>query len=297
VETKRPNTEDSKTKVILRWDEVHKALLEVFPPIESSRIKVYGVPKNGMILTVFLPDGYVACSEPEQADIILDDLIDSGRTMGQYKEKYPDKPFMVLFDKRNKPDLGWIVFPWEGVDDPNDLVVRQIEMMGEDPTREGLLRTPERVVKSWEYLYSGYNKDPAEYLKTVFTSERTDEMIILKNIEFYSTCEHHLLPFFGRVHIGYIPKDGRVVGVSKLARAVECYSRRMQIQERLTSQIATAIDNKLEPEGVGVVVEAQHLCMMARGVEKQNSVMTTSAMYGAFREKPETRSEFLNRIS
>jgi len=168
-----------------------------------------------------------------------------------------------------------------------------IAFIGEDPDREGLIETPARIIKSWGKLFGGYEQDPKDILARTFSeSGNYDEMIISKDIEFYSTCEHHMLPFFGRAHIAYIPKS-RVVGISKLSRLLECFSRRLQIQERLTSQIADSIVEHLDPQGVGVLIEAQHLCMVARGVEKQNSIMTTSALKGCF-QNPETRMEFLS---
>ena len=167
---------------------------------------------------------------------------------------------------------------------------------GEDPNSEHLKDTPARVIKSWNKLYGGYYQNPAEVLGTVFEDGvGVDQgMVVLKDIEFYSTCIHHLLPFFGKVHIGYIP-NGKVVGISKLARLVEVYSRRLQIQEKMTNEIADAMQNILKPKGVIVIVEAQHLCMVARGVEKQNSVMITSRVTGAF-DTPNTKNEFLSLI-
>lgn len=166
-----------------------------------------------------------------------------------------------------------------------------LNYVGDNADREGLRETPERIVKSWEKLFGGYSKDPKEVLKT-FTEGVCDEMVILRNIEFYSMCEHHFLPFFGQISIGYIP-DKKIIGISKLARLVEIYSRRLQIQERMTEQIADAIEEVLKPVGVMVVCKAKHLCMMMRGVERQNSEMVTSAIHGAFREKMEVREEFL----
>lgn len=166
--------------------------------------------------------------------------------------------------------------------------------LGEDISREGLSGTPHRVAESFETLFSGYGKKPEDVL-TLFDGENYDQMIVAKNIEFYSTCEHHMLSFFGKAHIGYIP-NGKIIGLSKLPRVVEIFSRRLQNQERLTSQIAEAIERLLDAKGVGVVLEAQHLCMMARGVEKQNSVVTTSAQLGLFKKHDKTRSEFLRLI-
>lgn len=176
-----------------------------------------------------------------------------------------------------------------------ELIRQLLEAIGEDPDREGLQKTPLRVAKAYEFLLRGYQTDPAEIIKGAVFELDANNMIVVRDIEVYSLCEHHLLPFFGRCHIGYIPR-GKVIGVSKLARLVDCYARRLQIQERLTQQIARAIRDAVNPEGVGVVIEAQHLCMMMRGVEKQNSLMTTSAVLGSFHESTATRNEFLTLI-
>ncbi|HXP70167.1 MAG TPA: GTP cyclohydrolase I FolE [Candidatus Dormibacteraeota bacterium] len=177
-----------------------------------------------------------------------------------------------------------------------DLVRKMLALIGEDPNREGLRRTPERFEKAFRYLTSGYRQDPDKLLNGAMFSVCYDNMVVVKDIELYSLCEHHLLPFFGKCHVAYIPNK-KVVGLSKIARLVNMYARRLQIQERLTSQIAKAIQEKLSPEGVGVVVEARHLCMVMRGVEKQHSAAMTSAMLGAFRENKQTRDEFLSLIN
>lgn len=169
------------------------------------------------------------------------------------------------------------------------------DYIGDDKSREGLLKTPERVVKSWEKLFGGYHEKPEEILSAVFEQGACDEMVVLKNIEFYSMCEHHLLPFFGTVHIGYIPNK-RVVGISKLARLVETFARRLQIQEQMTAQIADTLMEFLAPKGVMVVAEAQHMCMLMRGVQKQNSTMITSALRGQFKSDAKTREEFMGHI-
>jgi GTP cyclohydrolase I len=169
-----------------------------------------------------------------------------------------------------------------------------ISLLGEDPNREGLLKTPERVAKSMQYLTQGYQIDPKAILNSAKFHEDVSEMVIVKDIELFSLCEHHMLPFFGKAHVAYIP-NGYITGLSKIARVVDTYSRRLQVQERLTSQILNAIKETLDPLGVAVVIEASHLCMMMRGVQKQNSVTTTSAFFGEF-EKNETRSEFIRLI-
>jgi GTP cyclohydrolase I len=174
------------------------------------------------------------------------------------------------------------------------LTAELIKAIGENPEREGLIDTPKRVSKSFEMLYGGYQKDPKDHI-TVFDGEDYDEMIICKDIDFYSTCEHHMLPFFGRAHVGYIPNK-KIIGISKIPRIIEIYARRMQNQERLTMQVAKAINELLKPRGVGVVIKAQHLCMLSRGVERPNAVITTSSFTDLFRSNPETRAEFLGLI-
>ncbi len=173
-----------------------------------------------------------------------------------------------------------------------DLVRKMIVKLGEDPDREGLRKTPERFEKALRFLTSGYEQNVEKILNGATFSVAYDEMVIVKDIEFFSLCEHHLLPFFGKVHIAYLPTK-KVVGLSKLARLVNMYARRLQIQERMTSQIASAIEEKIDPQGVGVIVEARHLCMQMRGVEKQHGQAVTSAMLGAFRHNKQTRDEFL----
>jgi len=174
-------------------------------------------------------------------------------------------------------------------------IYSMLEGIGEDPLREGLLKTPERVARSLRFLTGGYSQNPEELLKNAVFTEAYDEMVVVRDIDLFSMCEHHILPFFGKAHVAYIP-DGKIVGLSKLARVVEVFARRLQVQERLTQQIRDAIQNVLNPKGVGVVIEARHLCMVMRGVEKLNSVTTTSAMSGQFITSQSTRNEFLRLI-
>jgi len=170
-----------------------------------------------------------------------------------------------------------------------------IENVGEDPNRDGLKRTPERMAKAIRFLTRGYQEDPAQLLRGALFAVDYDEMVSVKDIEMFSLCEHHMLPFFGKVHVAYLPK-GKVIGLSKIPRLVDMFARRLQVQERLTKQIAEAIKDAIDPIGVGVVIEARHLCMMMRGVEKQHSATVTSSMLGAFRNEQETREEFLSLI-
>jgi len=172
-----------------------------------------------------------------------------------------------------------------------ELLVR----LGEDPGRDGLRRTPERMTRALQYLTKGYQEDPEKILKGALFEVSYDEMVIVKDIEMFSLCEHHLLPFYGKVHVAYIP-NGRVIGLSKIPRLIDIFARRMQVQERLTTQIAETIQRAIEPQGVGVVIEARHLCMMMRGVEKQHSAAVTSSMLGVFRDELDTRQEFLSLI-
>lgn len=196
----------------------------------------------------------------------------------------PDAEFPAP-DERGRPDA----------ERARELVRGLLDYLGEDPDREGLLKTPERVIRALSFLTEGYRKDLDGLFNEAFFAEEYDEMVVVKDIELYSLCEHHLLPFFGKAHVAYIP-DKRIVGLSKIPRLVDFYARRLQVQERLTKQIAETIMERLDPLGAAVVVEARHLCMVMRGVEKQHSTMTTSSMLGVFREEQPTRMEFMNLI-
>ena len=176
------------------------------------------------------------------------------------------------------------------------LIENILHAIGEDPKREGLLKTPERVEKSLNFLTSGYDVDIDQLVNDALYNENYDEMVIVKNIDFYSLCEHHMLPFFGKCHVAYLP-NGKIIGLSKVPRLVDAYGRRLQVQERLTTQIAHCIEDIVKPTGVGVVIEATHLCMSMRGVEKQNSYTTTSSMLGSFKKDPRTRGEFLSLLT
>ena len=192
-----------------------------------------------------------------------------------------------------RSDEGLDLDPVDGRNEEYEgLVRRQLELVGEDATREGLLKTPERVANAMAWLTRGYGLTAEGVVGDAVFEESHENMVMVRDIEMYSMCEHHMLPFFGRVHVAYIP-DGRIVGLSKIPRLVEVFSRRLQVQERLTEQIAGAVEEVLAPNGVGVVIEAYHLCMMMRGVEKQNSMTITSALRGVFRDDPKTRDEFL----
>lgn len=247
----------------------------------------FGVPRGGQYLAALL----TPVDDPAHADIIVDDLIDSGATESKWRALYPDKPFVAFLDKRERPDIGWVEFPWEqkGEVEVEENVTRLLEYF-DDINREGLQDTPRRYVKFLREFLS-----PPEFNFTTFDAEGMDEMVVQTNIEFHSLCEHHLAPFFGRAHVAYIP-NGKIVGLSKLARVVETYSRRFQNQERITQQVAEYIHNELNPKGVAVVLEAQHMCMSMRGVRKSTAVTTTSKMIGIFKDDLNCRNEFLNLI-
>ena len=202
--------------------------------------------------------------------------------------KFPGRKRMTMTTKQMSEETTLASASYE------ELVREMLDRLGEDTDREGLLRTPERVHKAMQHLTKGYQEDPETILNGALFTVNYDEMVIVKDIEMFSLCEHHLLPFFGKVHVAYIP-NGKVIGLSKIPRLVEVFSRRLQVQERLTTQIAETIQEVIKPQGVGVVCEARHLCMMMRGVEKQHSSAVSSAMLGAFRDL-DTRSEFLSLI-
>lgn len=262
--------------------------------------KIYGIPRGGIHVATMI-NGFhpqlAMVERPAEADVLVDDLLDTGEAEKKWRAAYPDKPFYSLIDKRSQQDpQAWISFPWErmqndsGVDDN---IRRILQYIGEDPKREGLLETPSRVSKSYGELFAGYKQKPEDVLK-VFEDGACNEMVILRDVEFVSFCEHHMLPFYGVAHLGYLPK-GKVVGVSKLARILEIYAKRLQIQERLTQQVTRALDDHLQPLGSACILEAKHFCMVCRGVLKQNSIMITSSLTGEFL-KPEVRQEFLNLI-
>jgi GTP cyclohydrolase IA len=261
----------------------------------TSTSRIWGVPRGGVgaaLAVAGLCRGIVVDS-PGQADIVVDDIYDSGRTAACYA----GKRFEVLFDKRLAPWTGvWLVMPWEvtaaGYDDSaEDAVVRLLQFIGEDPAREGLRETPARVIRAWAEWSAGYTTDIAGIFKT-FEDGATDEMVIVSNIPVVSKCEHHLADICGMAHVGYIPNK-RIVGLSKIPRLVEAFARRLQVQERMTAQVADAMVEHLAPKGVGVLIRAEHRCMSSRGVRVHGSVTTTSAMRGALLDKPEARAEFL----
>jgi len=274
-------------KTYITWQTVYYRLNLII----TEGTKCYGVPRGGTIVAGLTGR---AVDKIEDADIIIDDLIDSGATEERYK-KY-NKPFVALIDKRIELNNKWIVFPWEIKEKDTEETVeenitRLLQYFGEDVNREGLKDTPKRYVKFFkEFL------NPPTWNCTTFEGEGYDEMIIQKNIPFHSLCEHHIAPFFGEGHIAYIP-DKKIVGLSKLARTLETYSRRLQNQERITTQVAEFLWNELEPLGVAVSLTAKHLCMEMRGVKKHNTYTTTTKLLGVFKKEHEARAEFFNSIT
>lgn len=261
----------------------------------AGHCKAFPVPRGGIPAAYAIQQHYPMLqlvASFEEADCCIDDLVDSGNT----RDRFPGKPFYTLFDKQVE-DLGWLVFPWEATleQSAEDIGTRLLQFIGEDPTREGLQETPVRFLKAWQEWTSGYSQDPACLFKDFGDgAENYDEMVIIDPIPFYSHCEHHLAAIFGSVHIAYIP-NGRIAGLSKFARLVDVYTKRLQVQERLTVQIAEDIVKYLEPLGVGVVVRARHFCMESRGAKKPGAETTTVALRGVLKDGA-PRAEFLSLI-
>jgi GTP cyclohydrolase IA len=267
---------------------------------------IYGIPQGGTALAMELSrllgkrviDTKELSGWNKECVLVVDDIVDSGATISRF-EGYktatlhvkPSTPVYFKDGVRIFPDFhcsmvdDWITYWWEATEQGSieNNITRILQYIGEDPTREGLVKTPYRVVKSWKELFGGYKQDPAEIF-TSFDSDGYQQLVLLKDVEFYSTCEHHALSFGGRAHIGYIP-DKRVVGISKLARVLDIYARRLQIQERIGEQVVDAIMEHMKPIGAACILEAKHLCMQCRGVEKQHSTMVTSSLRGVFMEK------------
>jgi GTP cyclohydrolase I len=265
--------------------------------------KCYPIPRGG------IPAAYALASQfnidvvdnPAEADFFFDDIIDSGATLQKWCDEYPGKTFLALIDKTDtncKYKEDWIVFPWEGTPEAGveDNIRRILEFAGDDPSREGLLETPHRVAKALNFWFQGYGQKPEDVLKAFEDgAENCDEMVIVKDIPFYSKCEHHMADIFGTASIAYIPQ-GKIVGLSKLSRLLDVFARRLQVQERLTNQVADALIQHLDAKGAGVVIKARHMCMESRGVCKQGHYTITSALRGAMREQPETRAEFMSLV-
>ena len=272
---------------------------------------VYGIPRGGhyaasMIAQDMRKNLILDPEDINDETLIVDDLIDSGTTYRDYAKKYKQNKFAFVYSKKPEkaceglivgvyvPSDKWMVFPDESGAGIEENLRRTLEYIGEDTTREGLIETPSRMRKAYDEIFAGYKINPKDLVKT-FVQGTCKEMVILKNAEFYSTCEHHFFPFFGHCSIGYIPKN-KVIGVSKLARLLDCFAKRMQIQERMTTQIADFLEQELEAEGVYVVCEGVHFCMTSRGIKKQDASMITSAIRGRFHNDSALRAEFLSLI-
>lgn len=264
----------------------------------QETVKIYGVPRGGVPIAYavasFLPNS-VIIDDVDQCDVVVDDVVDSGAT----KQRYAGKGvFYSAFDKLENihHDCCWLVFPWEKTESESieDTVIRHLQYIGEDVGRQGLQETPARVVKSWRELYKGYTQREQDIFK-YFDSDGYNQIILLKDIELFSMCEHHMLPFFGKAHIAYIP-NSKVIGISKLARLLDVFARRLQIQERIGEQVCDSLMKYLQPLGAACIIEAEHLCMRMRGVTKQGSTMVTSSLRGVFFDDVRARAELMTLL-
>lgn len=277
--------------------------LKIEEQYPDQDVKAFAIPKGGIsaALAIKAHTEIVLVESPSFADIFIDDLIDSGSTSEHWCDEYPGVPFYTLIDKRSDEAYKgqWVVFPWEGdVQEQNpetiqDNIRRILQFIGENPGREGLIETPSRVAKAMQHWFSGYNQDPQAVLKVFKDGGETyDQMITVKDIPFYSMCEHHMAPFFGTATVSYIPR-GKIVGLSKISRLVDIYARRLQVQERMTEQIADALHFQLRAYGVGVMLQARHLCMESRGVCQQGHTTVTTALRGFLKDEPSAKAEFM----
>jgi GTP cyclohydrolase I len=286
--------------ISLSYDELYMRAKSL--PLTGKRI--YGIPNGGIKAALICHARHpssVVVEDPRHADVFVDDIIDSGCTREKWQNLYPGTRFCALVDKLDKDEHWqgrWISFPWERENPVNngieDNIRRILQYIGENPDREGLKETPARVARSYKELFAGYGQKAEDIFKC-FSDGACDEMVIQKNIEVQSFCEHHLIPFFGVAHVAYIPNK-RIIGLSKLARLVDIYARRLQVQERLTTQITSDLDKYLQPLGSACVIECQHLCMCYRGVKKPHSTTLTSSLTGAFKKEPSCRAEFFHLI-
>lgn len=319
-------------KLIYTHTQCIEALEIVVPALikkHPSFMRIYPVPRGGVpvayLLSAMVTDAAPTCQislvdSAEEATVIVDDIIDSGRTMARNLALNPNATFVALVEKAGRRDPGlqyqegrviagriaddWIVFPWEKQEEnggyrevsAEDSVIRMLQYIGENTTRGGLKETPRRVVKAWDEWFKGYTMDPKDVLKEFEDGgESYDELVTVMDIPVYSFCEHHLAPFFGVAHVAYIP-NGKIVGLSKIPRLVDIFAKRLQVQERLTNQIAQALQDHLQPKGVAVVVKCRHMCMESRGIQRQGTQTVTSAMLGVMHDDATARAEFLSLI-
>ena len=292
----------------LTHKQYQKDIIAAAKKVTKKYANVFGIPRGGnypaaiVARELKIPQVFDPKEIVKGKTLLVDDIVDSGATAKEWTTKTKCDLLAVYADKLEKAKYvgalrkagDWIVFPDESGCGIEDNVRRILEYIGEDVNREGLLETPKRVRKAYEEVFSGYKMDPKTLIKT-FTKGTCQEMVILKNAEYVSFCEHHMFPFFGHCSIGYVP-NGKVIGVSKLARLLDCFAKRMQIQERMTSQIADFLEKELDALGVFVVCEGVHFCMKGRGVKKQDSSMITSAIRGEFKDNAAMRAEFLSLI-
>lgn len=293
----------------ISWDQIRDAAetLAERQVHHKGRGAVWGIPTGGSVIAPFVAKALCIPVVPTRhsATLIVDDMIDSGATFNRFAELVKrDIPFDALFRKPSSPRSmapnaiqleGWLQFPWEKEARPEDAVTRLLQFIGEDPSRQGLRETPARVCRALRSMTEGYGESPEAILGTVF-EESYDEIVVLRDIPFASLCEHHMLVFTGTADIGYLPGPKGVVGLSKLARLVDCFAKRLSVQEKMTRQIAEAIRDHLQAKGVAVVVRAQHSCMSCRGIKKPGSTMLTSSCLGVFRDNPAARAEFFALI-
>lgn len=284
---------------------VASAIRENYVSDGGAPLTLYGVPRGGIPAAYAIQHALAelfgrlssVVDDPDEADIVVDDIVASGRTREHMQNLYPDKPFFALISDAGE---DWYIFPWEQAEtrdtSAEDIPVRLLQYIGEDPKRGGLIDTPQRFLKAWREWTNGYAIEPDSILKT-FTdgAEACSEMILVKDIPVYSHCEHHLAPFFGVAHVAYIPND-RIVGLSKLSRLVDVFSKRLQVQERLTSQVAQALTDTLKPKGVAVSLSCRHMCMESRGIQRQGSTTITRKLTGLFLEDAKVRSEFMGSV-
>lgn len=294
-------------KKLVSWELVNASVNNFKTKNKKDYSFTLAVARGGIPVAMLLGGRNIKIVEPftdvsnfkDHSVLIVDDIKDTGATIEHFKKQLPNADVFTAFEK--KDNSTWYVFPWETGNDTagglRQACTAILRGVGEDPMREGLKETPERFDKAWRYWTKGYRQKPGDIMK-MFENETKgiDQLIAIPQIDFYSMCEHHMAPFYGQVYIGYVP-NGKILGISKFARLTEIYARRLQVQERMTDQIAQAIMKYLKPQGVGVVVKGIHLCMRSRGVEKQNTEMLTSSMFGKFRTVSDLRSEFLSVLN
>ena len=305
------------------WDEVYDAAKEVADYIiknsELGKILIYGIPRGGwlaaMAVSTHYPSRLHLTGNPEDAHWIIDDIMDSGTTIERFDEEYSGKQLAVIVrHTEHSADVElpvftaletneWVEFPWEAAtlvqeasETIEDNVRRILQAIGEDSKRSGLVDTPARVARMYKEVFGGYKDDYKKYLARTFDAEGSDGIVMVNDITFFSYCEHHMVPFYGTCHIAYIPKD-KIVGISKLPRVVRVFSRRLQVQEKLTNQIAHAINEELDCQGVAVWMKAKHMCMSMRGIENTTAETVTLQTLGIFRDQPEMEMKFLNMVN